>query len=80
MGRLSAADLQSAWPWQSWVSWLQRVYDTESRRRDYILIVPEKDLAILADTSNRKMTCFARGRTRLERAAVRLGPLQWGFP
>jgi hypothetical protein len=79
LGMLSATDWQSAWPWQSYVSWLQRVRDTGSNRRDYISIVPEKDLAILADASNRKMTCFARGRTRLERAAVRLRPLQWAF-
>jgi hypothetical protein len=50
------------------------VCNTEtSSPRLSIAIVPEKDLAILADTTNRKMTCFASRWAGFQRGPVYLG-------
>lgn len=82
-GGLSGVDLQSAWPWGNHLSaWPAQVCDTGRKcHRADITIVPEKDLAILPDTANRKMTCLSRGRARFQWTPVRLRlrPLQWAF-
>lgn len=86
MKGLSAVDLQSAWPMERDI--VSSTVDGVRHKRPppppppraprlSIAIVPEKDLAILADTSNRKMTCFPCRWTGFQRGPVylRLGSL-----